>query len=114
LRQSLEQYFNFNRAVLIIGTSYDKDIAGIVAELVPLFDTVVVTRSTHPRAAAADRIVAEFSRHGVTAQATEDISTALPLALTLAGENDLICVTGSLFVVAGAIEQAQKLGLTVS
>ncbi len=114
LRQSLEQYFNFNRAVLIIGASYDKDITGIVAELVPLFDTVVVTRSAHPRAAAASRIVAEFSRHGVTAPATEDISTALPLALTLAGENDLICVTGSLFVVAEAIEQAQKLGLTVN
>ena len=43
----------------------------------------------------------------MAAQATEDISVALPLALTLAGEKDLICVTGSLFVVAGAIEQAK-------
>ncbi|MBA7703289.1 hypothetical protein ES703_112071 [subsurface metagenome] len=58
-------------------------------------------------------IVAEFSQHGVEAQETDDISIALPLALTLAGEKDLICVTGSLFVVAGAIEQAGKLGLTV-
>jgi len=57
--------------------------------------------------------VAEFSRQGAAAAATEDISTALPLALTLAGEKDLICVTGSLFVVAGAIEQADKLCLTV-
>ena len=42
-----------------------------------------------------------------------DISIALPLALSLAGEKDLICVTGSLFVVAGAIEQAEELGLTM-
>ena len=113
LKQSLEQYFDFDRAILIIGASSDKDIAGIVSELVPLFDKVIVTRSIHPRAMATAPIVAEFSQHGVEAQATDDISTALPLALTLAGGKDLICVTGSLFVVAGAIEQAGELCLTI-
>ena len=113
LRQSLEQYFDFDRAVLIIGTSADKDVAGIVSELVPLFDIVIATHSIHPRAMATSAVVAELGRQGVEAQATDDISAALPLALTLAGDNDLICVTGSLFVVAEAIEQAQKLGLTV-
>ena len=107
LRQSLEQYFDFERAILIMGLSADKDIAGIVSELVPLFDKVIATHSIHPRAMPTDSVVTEFSRHGVAAQATEDISVALPLALTMAGENDLICVTGSLFVVAGAIEQAK-------
>jgi len=112
LKRSLEQYFDFDRAILIIGASSDKDLAGIVSALVPLFDKVIATRSIHPRAMATAPIVAEFSRHGVKAQEADDISIALPLALTLAGENDLICVTGSLFVVAGAIEQAGKLCLT--
>ncbi|MBI2979467.1 MAG: hypothetical protein HYY41_01330 [Chloroflexi bacterium] len=109
LRQALEQYFKFDRAILIIGVSSDKDLAGMVSELSPLFDEVIATHSIHPRALATASIVAEFHRQGVAARATEDISSALPLALTLAGENDLICVTGSLFVVAGAIEQAEHL-----
>ncbi len=113
LREALEQYFDFDRAILILGTSSDKDIAGIISELVPLFDKVIVTRSIHPRAIATAPLVAEFSRHGMEAQVTDDISLALPLAFTLAGERDMICVTGSLFVVAGAIEQADELGLTV-
>jgi dihydrofolate synthase/folylpolyglutamate synthase len=112
LREALQQYFKFDRAILIIGTSSDKDIAGIAVELVPLFDRVIVTRSIHPRAMAAAPLVAEFSRHGIKAKATDDISTALRRALTMAKANDLICITGSLFVVAGAIEQAQTLGLT--
>jgi dihydrofolate synthase/folylpolyglutamate synthase len=112
LREALQQYFKFDRAILIIGTSADKDIAGIVAELVPLFDRVIVTRSIHPRAMATAPLVAEFSQHGIKAEVTDDISIALRLALTMAKENDLICVTGSLFVVAGAIEQAKTLGLT--
>ena len=107
LRQSLEQYFEFDRAILIIGFSSDKDISKIVAELVPLFNEVIATHSIHPRAMPTASVVAEFSRQGVEAQATEDISIALPLALTMGGEDDLICVTGSMFVVAGAIEQAE-------
>ncbi len=113
LREALEQYFDFDRAILIIGLSSDKDLAGIVSELVPLFDKVIATHSIHPRAMATAPVVAELSRHGVEAQATDDISIALPLALSLAGEKDLICITGSLFVVAGAIEQTKPLGLTV-
>jgi dihydrofolate synthase/folylpolyglutamate synthase len=65
---------------------------------------VIVTRSIHPRALAIAPLVAEFKRQGIQAEATDDISTALPMAIAGAGENDLICITGSLFVVAGAIE----------
>jgi dihydrofolate synthase/folylpolyglutamate synthase len=107
LRRALEQYFDFERAILIIGTSADKNIAGIISELLPLFDKVIATHSIHPRAMPTVSIVAELGRQGVEASATEDISVALPLALSMAGEKDLVCVTGSLFVVAGAIEQAK-------
>lgn len=113
LKQSLEQYFNLDRAILVIGTSADKDIAGIVSELFPLFDKIIVTCSHHPRAMAAAPIVTEFARHGIEAQVAEDIPTALSLALSLAGSEDLICVAGSLFVVAEAIEQAYRLCLTI-
>ncbi|MBI3931333.1 MAG: bifunctional folylpolyglutamate synthase/dihydrofolate synthase [Chloroflexi bacterium] len=112
LREALEQYFDFEGAILIIGVSSDKNIAGIVSELVPLFDKVIATHSIHPRAMPTAVVAAELGRHGVAARETEDIAVALPLALSLAGEQDLICVTGSLFVVAGAIEQAAVLCLT--
>ncbi|MFH1382868.1 MAG: folylpolyglutamate synthase/dihydrofolate synthase family protein [Chloroflexota bacterium] len=109
LRQALEQYFHFDRAILIVGTSSDKDIPGIVAELAPLFHQAIITRSTHPRALATARLISEFTKRGIQAEAADDISIALRLALARAGKHDLICVTGSLFVVAGAIEQAAAL-----
>jgi len=111
LKQSLKQYFDFDRVILIIGLSADKDLGGVVSELVSFFDRVIVTRSIHPRAMATAPIVAEFARNGVQAEETDDISIALPRALKLAGDRDLICVTGSLFVVAGAIEQVALLSL---
>ncbi len=112
LREALEQYFRFDGGVLIMGASADKDVAGMVSELVPLFDRVIITRSIHPRSMPVDSIVAEFTGRGVEVRETDDVSTALPLAMSMVGEKDIICVTGSLFVVAGAIEQAKELGLT--
>lgn len=112
LAQSIQQYFNFERAILVIGTSYDKDVAGIVSELFPLFDKVIVTRSRHPRAMAPAPLATEFARHGVKAQIAEDVPSALSRALALAGEKDLVCVAGSLFVVGEAMEQAARLSLT--
>ncbi|MFC1995326.1 bifunctional folylpolyglutamate synthase/dihydrofolate synthase [Chloroflexota bacterium] len=113
LTQSLEQYFSFERAILIMGASYDKDIADIALALFAFFDRVIVTRSRHPRTMAPQLLKAEFAKYGVTAQMAEDVSAALSQALDLAGDRDLICITGSLFVVAEAIEQVNKLQLAV-
>jgi dihydrofolate synthase/folylpolyglutamate synthase len=113
LRESLEQYFDFDRATLVIGASEDKDITGIVSELSPFFDEVIATRSYHPRAMAPESIMAQFERQGVDARAIGTVSEALSLAWTLAGTEGLICVAGSLFMVAEAIEQANDMGLLI-
>jgi dihydrofolate synthase/folylpolyglutamate synthase len=104
LKESLSQYFDFDQAILVMGTSGDKDIAGMIAEWAPFFQKVIVTQSHHPRAASASVLIAEFARQGMTGQVEESTSSALSLALSMAGDRDLVCVTGSLFVVAEAME----------
>jgi len=106
LKQSLVTYFKFNRAILVMGASSDKNIAGVVSELAPLFDEVIVTRSRHPRAMDPAQLATIFSQHGIKARLEETIPEALSLAMSIAGTQDLICATGSLFVVAEVIEQA--------
>jgi dihydrofolate synthase/folylpolyglutamate synthase len=109
LKESLGQYFDFDRAILIVGASDDKDIAGVVSQLAPVFNSVIAARSRHPRALPVAKIKAEFGRYGIEAQVAEDIPAALAKAVALAGDRDIICVAGSLFVVAEAIEHTRKL-----
>ncbi len=104
LRESLTRYFDFDRTILVMGTSCDKDIAGMTAEWAPFFNRVIVTQSSHPRAATTSVLAAEFARQGATVQVEGGLSSALSLALSTVAERDLICITGSLFVVAEAIE----------
>ncbi len=111
LKKALKEYFDFERAILVMGASDDKNIKGVVAELAPLFDRVIVTRSRHPRAMAPAPLAAEFARHGLKARIAEDVPAALSLALSMAGEKELVCLAGSLFIVGEALAAA-KLSLT--
>ena len=72
--------------------------------------TVYSMSSAH-RNGYGDGKCAEFAKHGVRVQAEDDIPVALSRAIALSGDSDLICVAGSLFVVAEAIEQAKRLCL---
>jgi len=106
LGEALGEYFDFERLILIVGASGDKDIPGMVAEFASFCDAVVVTCSKHPRAVSVSRLEAEFSSCGVKHQAARDVPSAIELALSIASPGDLICATGSLFVVSEAIEYA--------
>jgi len=98
----------FDKAILVIGASADKDIAGMALELSPQFNEVVITRSRHPRSMATENIVAEFRKYGLEIHATESVPEAISLALSHAGKRHLICITGSLFVVGEAIEHLER------
>lgn len=104
LREAIGQYLTFDRAILIMGISNDKDIPGIASELSSVFNTVIATRANNPRATAPEKIASEFKRYCADVRVTQDIAEAISLGKTLAGKRDLICVAGSLFVVAEAIQ----------
>ena len=104
LVDNIKGYFAHKRIFLVFGTSCDKDIPGIINELVPLSPQVIVTRAAHSRAAPLSTLVAEFSKQGIELEIRETVTEAISRALSLADRTDLICVTGSLFVVAEALD----------
>jgi len=105
---AIRQYFTFDKATVIFGASSDKNIAGMVNELSSFPDKVIVTRSHHPRAVAVERLTEEFSRQDVIFEVAADVESAMERALSLAGPADLVCATGSLFLVAEVMAYMQQ------
>src|SRR4030042_211538 len=77
LVESIKNCFTCNRCFVIIGTSCDKDIPGMARELRPLTDNIIVTSSSHPRAASISILVEEFAKQGIKVDVIENTSTAL-------------------------------------
>ncbi len=111
LKAALEEVFAYRRLILIFGASADKDIEGMMRELFPLAQQVIITQAKHPRAVDTGvlREKALALRPGV--MVSDSVAEALGLALGVASPQDLICATGSVFVVAEVRETwAEKQG----
>lgn len=102
LMRALREYLSFDRLILVVGFSADKDINGMMQELISQAQEVIVTQSRHPRAAEPESIVKELGPSETSVSIVSDAASALWRGLELADKGDLVCVTGSLFVVAEA------------
>lgn len=108
LRQALEDYFPDKKVVLVIGMLEDKERAKVVSELAPAARAVVVTRPDNPRAGNWREMAVEACRYTPDVYLVEEIEGALNKALSIAGPDELICVTGSFYMVAEVRELLLK------
>lgn len=104
LREAIDEYYKYNALHLIVGFSSDKDLAGMIKEWASLSSTVISTRSRHPRSVDPEHIATEFEKYGHVTQPMPNIGLALKEALNRAKKDDMILVTGSLFVISEARE----------
>ncbi len=103
LAAAIPEYFPYRRLILVLGIMEDKDIPGIISEIVPLASEVILTRPELPRAATPEhlhRLAAPLARGPV--EKTPDVPAALQAATRKAGPEDLILITGSLYTVSEA------------
>lgn len=108
--QAVRQVFDYDNLILVLGVSKDKDVRGIVEELLPIADSVILTRSkVAERALEPSRIrevigdvKAGAFEEGRNMALTSSVDEAVRLALEKARPDDMVLVTGSLFVVGEA------------
>ncbi|MBI4493894.1 MAG: bifunctional folylpolyglutamate synthase/dihydrofolate synthase [Chloroflexi bacterium] len=104
LARAVREHFPWARPRLVLGTSADKDLAAILAPLAPLASQVIATQAQHPRARPAEDIAQAAKEMGAPSSVAESVAEAIDLAVHAATPEDLVLVTGSLFVVAEARE----------
>ena len=103
--------FASKERILVLATSMDKDVAGIVRVLLPHFSRVIATEyQNNPRAVPAEKLAQIMREQQKTTNPTAEIvESATPLdawkrARQWASETEasepLICITGSFFIAA--------------
>jgi dihydrofolate synthase/folylpolyglutamate synthase len=115
LRAALAEWFPRppqRRFALIFGASADKEIDSMLHFFLdpkrrtgyPPVDKLIVSQSGHPRSADPTQLAAMALDISSTCPVSVqfDLDSALTEALAWAGPDDLICITGSIFVVAQA------------
>jgi len=101
LRRSLAD-FRYDRLILLFGTMADKSWQETLMQLLPLADLLVAVKPSIDRALAADELAGFGTARGVKTFAAGDVKAGMEYASEIAGPDDLILVTGSLFTVGEA------------
>jgi dihydrofolate synthase / folylpolyglutamate synthase len=99
LRWALENGFVRRRLILVFGVLGDKDYRTMIKTLFPLADKVILTYPSSERALSLNVLLAESKKFHKDIEIVENPGDALKFALSVAGEGDLVCVAGSLYLV---------------
>jgi dihydrofolate synthase / folylpolyglutamate synthase len=102
LKESMEREFQYRHLNLIFGVMKDKDIPSILRLLAPLAHHLILTRPHTDRAAAPSLLLKALGKNGEKAEITEDLEGAIEKGLSMTKEDDLLCITGSLYTVGEA------------
>ncbi len=105
LVQALFRYLPDQKRIFIVGASNDHPILDMFKALLPVSDQLFMVASRHPRAETPENLAAQAMKMGYQhVTPMPSVSSALENAWAKAGHDDLICVTGSLFLVADVRE----------
>lgn len=104
LRREIQVGLSARRLILVLGIMEDKALAPMVRTLVPLAHHTIFTRPNLDRAASPHALLSLAPVEKKKTQIMEDVKQAVRTAMLLAGSEDLVCVTGSLFTVGEARE----------
>lgn len=102
LKESIEKEFEFRHLNLILGVMRDKDISSILRLLAPLAHHLILTRPHTDRAAPPALLLKTLGKNGGKAEIVEDLEGAIEKGLSMTKEDDLLCITGSLYTVGEA------------
>jgi dihydrofolate synthase/folylpolyglutamate synthase len=90
----------------VVSVLDDKDATGMLAELAPVLDRVVFTRSANPRSLSPATLESHWGQlGGPPAETVPDPRTALARAREIAGPGGAAVATGSIYLIADLVRE---------
>ncbi|MDW7674095.1 MAG: folylpolyglutamate synthase/dihydrofolate synthase family protein [Bacillota bacterium] len=102
LVEALKESFSDKEIVLVMGMLADKEREKVVAMLAPLAKKIIVTKPNSPRAGQWQELASFASQYCSQVEVIEEIHQAVEQGIAAANRDDLVCITGSLYMVAEA------------
>jgi dihydrofolate synthase / folylpolyglutamate synthase len=103
LRSALSERYDSRPLIFVFGAMRDKAISEMTEILFPLAERVIATRAENPRSASPEEIQQAGSRTGAEIEVAAEIGAALERVRESAGNETVVVVTGSIYLVGEAM-----------
>jgi len=103
LMQAIGQHIPYDSMIVIFGCNSDKDIKGMLHSLQYGADKVIFTRSNSAKAMSPQELADIYTEiSSKMCQAADSLGEALQVAKSAITKEDLICITGSFYLIGQA------------
>jgi dihydrofolate synthase / folylpolyglutamate synthase len=103
MMRAIGQHIPYDSMVVIFGCCADKDVPGMLERITSGADKVIFTKVNNIRTADPDELAARYVElYGKMAQVATSLEDALDIAYRAVSKEDLICITGSFYLVGEA------------
>jgi len=99
LRAALDDYFPGRSVVLVFGMIGTHDVVEPAAVIAGRARMAIITEPAHYRSVPAEVLAAEVRQHLEAVEVIPDRLAAVARALAVAGPDDVVCITGSVYLV---------------
>lgn len=101
LAETLKVLFGDKKIIALVGILGDKDVSGILDELMPLVSEVICTEPANPRKMSAEKLAESVRAYGVETHLEKDLKKGFQRALALEKEteNPMVLCFGSLYLI---------------
>ncbi|HEX8341287.1 MAG TPA: folylpolyglutamate synthase/dihydrofolate synthase family protein [Tepidisphaeraceae bacterium] len=103
MMKAIGQHIPYDSMVVIFGCCSDKDVDGMLERITSGADKVIFTKVNSIRSADPNELAARYVElYGKMAQVADTLEEALSIAYRATTKEDLICITGSFYLVGDA------------
>ncbi|AWK51845.1 bifunctional folylpolyglutamate synthase/dihydrofolate synthase [Clostridium beijerinckii] len=99
LRKNIEKYFKYNKIYLLLGILADKQVKEMIEEIAEVAEKIYALTPHSERAELSEDLKNEILKYNSNTIALESYEEAFLLALKEAKEEDLILISGSLYMI---------------
>ena len=110
LMRGIGSHIAFDSMICIFGCNSDKDVDANLEKVALGGDKIIFTKASgQPRAAEPEELSKRFATlRGRTCQTAPNVKAAIEIASQAVGRDDLICITGSFYLVGEAMALLQN------
>lgn len=112
--ESFVRLFTYNRLFVIFGVMNDKDFSKMGEFIIPHADSLILVEPNVERALDPEIMLNDFKRYKREILVIKDVRAAIDHALSRAGEKDIICIVGSLYLVSEALQILESVSVNPS
>ena len=99
LRKNIEKYFKYNKIYLLLGILADKQVKEMIEEIAPVAEKIYALTPHSERAELSEDLKNEILKYNSNTVAFESYEEVISKALKEAKEEDLILISGSLYMI---------------